>query len=441
MSGQNGLFRYGFETAEGEPYHDSTFARFETESLQMGRPYEPDPNLDPSGQETEGDALKAEGKGSIKAAPNTESWLRMRIQQRQYFEQTTPGVGVRKYVLRKAVEGVDTPIPFYAKSLWAGIWRDDGSEYNIMGARVSEFKATAPANKHLTFEHSLLFLRDRYMRNPTAQAVDAAYTGDMFARGHRQAGDELGDFYKFKVSTPGALDGTAKIVWGKGAAAYGATEYPVFADTWLTAFNADGTRAGTRREPIEVLFRPNVGDVLTLADEWHLPPTSPKPSASYSNRPKLTGVDSTVRFSLDGGTTFKSYIIKQFVITGKTPIEADFGDGSKYAQQIVEATNAKESWMFEFDRSYVDQDFLRALISGTRISVEATFYGAIIGSTAFEEYARYTMALTKSTLAGAVISTPGRLPEKVTLQGFSENNSPIMVEEYQNSVLSVTPTP
>lgn len=440
MSGQNGLFRYGFEAAQGVPYHDSTFARFETESLLMGRPNEPDPNLDGSGQETEGDNLKAEGKGSIKAAPNTESWLRMRIAQRRYFEQTSPTAGVQRYTLRKFVEGEDTPVPFYCSSLWCGIWRDDGSEYNIMGAKVNEFSFTSPANKHLKFQHDLLFLRDRFMRNPGEIAVNAAYTGDLFARGHRVAGDETGDYYKFKVAVAGALDGTAKIVWGKGVAAYGATQYPVFGDTWLQAFNADDTIAGTRREPIEILFRPNVGDVLTLNDEWHIDPTSPKPVPVFSNRPKLTGVDCQVRFSLNGGTTWMTKVLKTFAGKYTTPKEADFGVTSKYALQVLEAAQAKQSAEFTFSRNYVDQDFLRALIGGSNIEVNARFFGGFIGSTGFEEYADYTMPNTMCTVAGSPISTAGQLPENVTLRAFSVDGSQLMVEEYQNTITSITPT-
>ena len=75
MPGQNAEIRYGFEVSEGVQGADSTFPAWATEDIRMSRPYEPDPNLDPSGNETEGDNLKAEGTWKLTAAPNSESFL------------------------------------------------------------------------------------------------------------------------------------------------------------------------------------------------------------------------------------------------------------------------------------------------------------------------------------------------------------------------------
>lgn len=218
MPGQNGQFRYGFERAEGVPDRTSTFVPFDSESMTMDRPYEPDPNLDPSGNETAGDGLKAEGSGSISGSPNSESWLSMRAHQHGFYEHTEPEADVHLWTLRDFDETEDDPVSHYIDSLFFGAWRDQSvlpSEYFGMGAKVTDFELSVDANKHVMVSHDMLYLRDRYMRKPVELAVDAAYTGDVEVRGHRQSGDENGHAFGLRVSTAGAI-GVAKWKMGTG---------------------------------------------------------------------------------------------------------------------------------------------------------------------------------------------------------------------------------
>lgn len=440
MAGQNALFRYGFERREGVPDRTSVFARFDSESFRMDRPYENDPNLDPSGNETEGDTLKAEGTGTVSGSPNSESWLTMRAHHHGFYEHTTPEAGVELWELRDFDETADAPLAHYVDSLFFGVWRDQEtlpSEYSGMGAKVTDFELSVDANKHVMFSHDLLYLRDAYMRNAIEQAVNAAYTGDWVRRGHRRSGDENGDYYKFKIVTPGAL-GVATVVFGKGAAAYGATEY-IVTDDWLDVRNADDTLAGTRREPIQIRPTPQAGDVFTAADEWRIYPTAPKPVPLFSTRPKLNGTELELRFSLNGGVNWITKVIDTFSLRMGTPREAKFALGSKYAGRIGFPANAKRWWEAEFDRAYVDRDLEQALVSNTTISCYAKFFGAAIGATGEEDFAEFTLERMKASAAGATITSGGDNSETTTLRAYSEAGSPLCIERYQNTVASIVP--
>jgi hypothetical protein len=218
MAGQNGVFSYGLERAEGVPDRTIVDARFASETFRMSGSYEPDPNLDPSGNETEGENLQRAGTGDVTAAANSESWLTMRAHHHGYYEVATPAVGVKLWTLRSYDETEDTPVDHYLDSLYARVWRDvesGASQYNATGVKVTEFELSVEANKFAMFKHSALFLRDRYMALPSEVDVDAAYTGNWVVDGHRQAGDELGPDIVFKASTAGAL-GAAEIVFGSG---------------------------------------------------------------------------------------------------------------------------------------------------------------------------------------------------------------------------------
>lgn len=511
MAGQNGIFSYGLERAEGVPDRTIVDARFASETWRTTRPYEPDPNLDPSGNETEGDSLKAGGAGTVTASPNSEDWLTMRAHHHGWYEHTTPEAGVELWELRSFDETVDAPVTHYLDSIYARIWRDvesGASNYVALGAKVTDFELSVDANKFAMFTHNALFLRDRYMSNPVEFAVDAAYTGDWVVDGHRVSGNETGPDIAFKVVTGGAL-GVAEIVFGSSvllasltsvtttatattavphglttgntvtiagatpsgyngsfvitvtgvttftytivsvsgvagtgtitASHYGATEY-LIVDDWMTAYKADGTIKGTRREPIRIRPTMQTGDVFTIDDEWRTSPASTKPIAVYSNREKLSGTDLELTFSLNGGSTWLTKVIDSFSLKMGTPREAKFSLGSKYARTIGLPAQAKRWWEASFDRSFVDMDFERALVSGTTISAHARLYGTAIGSTGEEDYADFLLERMKATQAGSTITTAGDLPETIVLRAFSEDNSPLCVETYQNTVASITPT-
>lgn len=512
MAGQNGIFSYGLERAEGVPDRTLVDARFASETWRTTRPYEPDPNLDPSGNETEGDSLKAEGAGTVTASPNSEDWLTMRAHHHGWYEHTTPEAGVELWELRSFDETADTPVSHYLDSIYARIWRDvesGASNYVALGAKVTDFELSVDANKFAMFTHNALFLRDRYMAGPVEVAVNAAYTGDWVVDGHRVSGDESGPGIALKVSTAGAL-GVAKIKFGSAhnlatltsvgttatattdvphglttgalvnvtgatpagynvvataitatgattftytivsvagvpatgtllATVYGATEY-LIVDDWMTVYKANGTIKGTRREPVRLRPTMQTGDVFTLDDEWKVTPASIKPVAVYSNREKLSGTDLELTFSLNGGSTWLTKVIDSFSLKMGTPREAKFSLGSKYARTIGLPAQAKRWWEASFDRSYVDMDFERALVSGTTISAHARLYGTAIGSTGEEDYADFLLERMKATQAGSTITTAGDLPETIVLRAFSEDNSPLCVETYQNTVASIDPT-
>jgi hypothetical protein len=215
MPGQNALVRYGFSAAEGVPGVDFWYPRWATEETKMERPNEADPNIDPSGNETEGENLMASGTFKITGAPDSESYLPMRVHQHGFYDHESPTGGVELYELRDFDAVDDDPVAHYIDSLHFGVWRDvrdSLSEYRAHEAKVSDFTLTANANKYVMFEHNGLYLRDTYMADPTAM-VSADFAGRWVVRGHRRQGDESGPAIAFRVSTAGAI-GVAKLKMG-----------------------------------------------------------------------------------------------------------------------------------------------------------------------------------------------------------------------------------
>jgi hypothetical protein len=216
MSGRNGIFGYGLERDKGVPDTTSVFTPFESEALQMDRPREVNPNIDPSGAAPKGALLRALGGGSVQGAADSESWLAMRAHHHGWYDVTEVTTGVHLWELRTYDESTDDEIAHHLDSVWFRIWRDQQErprEYTGMYGMVSDFELSVDAHKFAMFKHDLIFLRDRYMGKPVEVAVNAAYTGGWEVRGHRPKGDELGPDLFFIVSTGGAI-GVAKIRYG-----------------------------------------------------------------------------------------------------------------------------------------------------------------------------------------------------------------------------------
>lgn len=217
MPGQNASVRYGFATGQHVPGNEWWYPGWATEDFRMDRPLEPDPNIDPSGNEGEGENLIATGTWSLSAAPNSESFVPMRAHQHGFYEQlAAPAVGVGLIELRDYNPVSDDPVAHYLDSLNFGIWRDvvaSPREYMAWEAKVAEFTLTAAANKYVMYEHSGLYLRDTYMGRPVEVDADAAYTGSWERRGHRRQGDQGGPAIAFRASGAGAV-GVAELVWG-----------------------------------------------------------------------------------------------------------------------------------------------------------------------------------------------------------------------------------
>lgn len=436
MAGESAQVRFGLERSEGVPGHDQWYTKFASESFTMERPYEQNPNIDPTGNETQGDNLQATGTGQLAIAGNSESLLPIRAHMHGYYEIATPAAGVRDWTLRDLDEVNDTPIAHYLDSLHFGIWRDERtlpSEHKFYGAKASQFEISVDSFKHVMMSHDFLFLRDTYMR-VHEQAVNVAFTGEIHPRGHRQAGDESGDYYKFKVVTAGAL-GVAEIVWGKGAAAYGTTEYLTAAV--MDVMNADDTRAGTRAEPFQILIA--AGGVFTLNDEFYIYPTTPKPVAVFTSRPTLNATKLDLEFVVGGATLSRT--IESFAIRHGVPREGVGGVGSKYFGTIDVPAESKHWWEIEFGSIYVDRILEQALISGQRIEAHAKFWGGFIGASGLEDFSEWTIPYMNLTAAGSGgVQSPGRLPENVTLRAYQGPDEPFCTEVHRNTVTSITPT-
>lgn len=436
MAGENAIFRYGFERSEGVQGATSVYVPFTSETFRLTPSYEMDPAIDGSGNETEGEDLQYAGAGKLTSPMNTESLLSMRYHHHGYGEVSTPVAGVKLHELRDFDPVGDTPLAFYADSLWFGAWRDIGTEYVGLGAKCTDFTLSVDPNKFFQAEHDFLYLRDRKMRNPTPNAVNVAYTGSWVVRGFDPGANA---YRKFKIVTPGVL-GVATYVTGEGADPYGTTEH-LITDEWLTFFDSDDLVVGVgkipRRNPMQI--RPIFSGVFTADDEWYIYPTSPIPVKVFSERPKLAAPDLEVRYSKNGGVSFTTINVDNFSLKMTRPREAKFRTGSVYAQTIGKPDNAKKSWELSFGRDYVNDEFWDALRAGTRMEVHSKAYGALIGATGLEEFAEYTLETMRLSQAGATTTTAGDIPETVTMRAVSINGSPLCIERYQNTVASVAP--
>jgi hypothetical protein len=443
MAGHEGIVRYSFERAEGVEGSDWVYPKFDSETLKFERPPEDDPNINPTGDAGRQEILKAEGGGNISGTPDSEGYLQMRAQHHDYYEVSNPATGAYLYELRRYDPLADTMPDHYIKSLNFGVWRGaetNPKEWNASGGVVTQFTASVDANKHLTFSHDILLLRDRYARLPAAQAVDAAFTGTVLLRGHFPAATVDGDHFKFKVPVGGggALDGTADIEFGRGAAAYGATDYPVIANVWMDVRNADGSRAGTRNEPLQIMFvSDDEDDVLTEGDEWFIYPNALQPVSAQSARPKLNGSSMMVEFSLGGNILTR--VIEAFSFSMTQPRETIFGLGSNYGQRQDYPDNADRVFEVSFNSSYVDHQLEQAMIGQVPISAYAKFWGTPIGSTGLEDYAEFTIANATLSAAGSTLTTKGRLPENPTLRAFPVSGTPTFVERYMTTIPSIAP--
>ena len=428
------ILGYGFEQALGVEGPLNTWPRWSSETLAAEPVYEPDPNIDPTGDEAKGEVLRFNGGGTVTSAPDSESWLKARVQHHGYYEQSTPATGVRDYELRREEVGVDTPPAHYIDSLNFGVWRDERDNptvHRLMGGKVNVFTASVDANKYVNYSQSLIFTRDSYMDQPEEVAVDAAWTGSWRSRGHREGGDENGDEYNFKVVTQGAV-GVAEIVFGKNGV-YGTTEYLVV-DDWMDVRNVDDTLAG-----LFFQIRPIPGGVLTVDDEFKIDPVSAKPVPVQSTRPKLNGNNLIIEIGLGGVTLDR--IIETFELTMTEPVEGKFGLTSPFAQDVdLQSGDARRSWGISFDAAqYVDLRLRQALISGRPLTAYTKFSGAPIGSTGLYDFAEFTLPNLVITNAGATITGPGRPKEPVQMRAFAAAGDVTMTEKYRNTILSIAP--
>jgi hypothetical protein len=298
---------------------------------------------------------------------------------------------------------------------------------------VLEVKAKSFAK--ISFD--LLFLRDRYSSDPVEVAADSAFTGQLHVVGHREAGDENGDPYRFKITaTDGAL-GTAKLVWGKGpdgTIVWGTTEYTTAAR--MDIRNPDDTLASSNpRIPYQLLTV--AGGVFTEGDEFVIPAVSGQPVQAFSARPLLNGAAAEAEFTIAGGSPFTE-IIKDYTLTHYRPREAKEGIGSIYDQTIGLPGNAEPWWEFGFNSTYQSLRFKQALLQGRRFALNTKLTGAPIGSTGLYDFAEFTFtnSMKLASVGGGQISTKGDIPENPVLRSFGANQC---VEVWQNTLASITP--
>jgi hypothetical protein len=426
--GSQAQLDYGFEQREGIPGTQRTFLRIQTESMLAQRPLEQNPNIDSSNLATEPFNLLVDSKGGkIKVAPDVNSILRMRVHHRGYADVSTPTAGVKQYVARSK-EIADAAMPTYVDSLFFNLYRGDGAPQLITGGKCDDVDLKIVENKFADLEHTFQWGRDTHLGDPApAGTNNAAFTGRVVVKGHR--GDpESTDPLKVKCIDPGALDGTATVAFTRGATAYDPTKkFAVVAYREIEVILADGSAAGDEdnHEKVVVIFVPGApGDTLTADDEWTIDPVRALAIPTYSTSQSLSAVGTERAVTLNGTT--RTYALHNLSLKYSRPRKLNTGLGSKYTFGVID--DGQETCVVTLERDYTDRDFYLAVVGNRLAAFDVPVLGSRIGSTGQRETWHLMVDYAKVGGAGATVTTPKSLPEKIEVRAFRVGTTPLLRE-------------
>ncbi len=433
--GADAQFSYGLELAEGIPGGTEVFMGFVNEDMGMNRPDEPNPNIDPSGEEVEGDNLRVDGAGKYSSAYDVASILRERAHFFGWYAHTSPVGGVDQYVLRKQEAG-DADPTIYLDSLAYNIYRGDGNPQRLSGAKISETNLKLQEYKHAILDRTVLMSRDTHIGDPDLTTGTASdFSGVAVVTGHR-TDPASSDAILMKVIDGGLLDGTATVAFTKGATPFVATtKFAVVNGKRIAVVYGDFSHAGKRlnREEVYVTFwTDDPLDELTAGDIWTLDPIRSVMVPTYSTAMRLTGVDAQIEMVIGGVTRTTDLDLSLHSLDIKTtrPYRQNGGLGSKYNFSVNKT--GQMGYVITAGRDYMDLDFYRALVNGDPAAVDIQVVGAQIGSTAYYETHHIEMLTGKVKQAGGRVGNRDILPETVEIRaghipGFTTYRETIIV--------------
>src|SRR5574340_23671 len=380
------------------------------------RPYEKSASLDARGQNLKGYNLYASIQRKYDLEPKADDIVFPLAHQCGWYDTPTDLTGAYQWSIRPFVPVTDTA-PIYLDTFHDETDLGDSYPVATIGQRISDLDLSVQANKIVSCSFTGLAPRDTYLDEPDFDTDGGTYTGYMSWYGHPNATAGAYTTFKVKCTTPGALDGTAKVSFTHDAVAYGATEYAVTAGTPIKVYMADGSDPGVSyKDGVYVVF--SSGGTLSLNDEWSIDVVRVKQTASYTPQNPFTACD--VTFTI-GGT---SYNVHNISLKCSHPLKANQVIGAKYASTIQ--NNGKWQVSLTLDRDAEDVVLLKNLIRGAAAAVVLKMQGDLIGATAHRETWEIDLDHVMVSDATRDVSNDNTLPEKIGLEAFTDGTDPII---------------
>lgn len=371
----------------------------------------------------------------------------------------------------------------------------------IAGAKCSELSVSASANQFQKIEHSFLYSRESFMGDAEEISAPADFAGTIHIFGHRNDpgaksqirmrittggafdGTAKGKFTRSGIGTITTAGTTALLGVGTEFTvdytegdlimisgetvrtvdvitddthmtvtvaaststaghthyvAYGATEHPLVANTKIPVVYGDESRAGivAERENVYIVIVPATGDTGTVNDEWGFDAQRGVGVPVYNNSMQLTGVDLEADCTIGGVT--RTYALNQLDMKYTKPLKLNYGLGDKYPFGVIRGGGTSEMLEITCKRDFTDLDFYRGMIAGSPVAFHALAEtGPITGIPGYYEQWEWTSATMRATAAGSALTTKDALPESITLRGYTNGSTALLVEKIRTGILSL----
>ena len=426
--GSNLQVGFGRETADQQPSVGgiTKFIRMKGVSgVHAKRPYERSASLDPEGQTVKGVNALATIARKYDFEPKADDVVWILSHLHGYHAAIVDLTGAYRWSIRP-IETADSA-PSYLSSFCSEISVDDSYPILAMGERFTDLDLSIAANKILGCSVSSMGCVDSYYDVANFSTDGGTYTSLPTLYGHPSSAASAYTI-KAKCTTPGALNGTAKVKFTHDAIAYGATEYAVTAGVPIRVKDAAGARMGIDRfEDLWIVFP--AGGTLSANDEFEFAAARTAATASYSTEDVLTaaGVEVTI-----GGTVY--YFTGITAKIGR-PHKAYQVAGTKYARTIQ--PNGRWAVSLSFDRDAEDRNLLLKLIRAEAFAVNIFMYGRAIGATAYDYMWKIACPNVQVTDDVRDVANENALPEKITCEAFRSGSSAIVTHTVENAIAAL----
>lgn len=419
---------FGVEPIAGTGATVWQYARIKNLKMKPERPLTFSKNNTSRGAQLKGRNLSVHIPIAFSFDPDVDTLTRLNAHFRGYAGVPADNTGSYTWTIRDFIKGTDTMSTSYDTLAIEGD-RDDGFAQIVYGA-VLDSRKIKIADKQLV-DVAFAGVGQHYTdHGPDVVSADGGtYTGHCMIRGTRVSeASTTVTTLKYKCTTLGALDGTAKVKWTKGAVDYGATEHAVVSGIWYPLLVADDTNAsGDPLEPMEFCFLS--GGTLSLNDERTFAFARTKGTASYSTRNPLTAVAMSCKIA---GT---SYVVESAEIDTTRPYLEHRGGGSRYPYRFLH--NGLDDWKITLTRKYTDRVLWDLLKAGTAATFDVDVLGDQWGATAFYDRWRLYFPQIQVAEAGSDPDKPGALDEKIIVEPSWDGTNPVCTETMVNSLATL----
>lgn len=424
--GTKSQFGYAFETvAHGQM--GATFNGLRNASIkflpgiktdrtrnQQGRPQQPKAHIVEVGLPFE-----------IDCDPSVDDLARIRAHHQGFASIATTATGVRTWSIRDFVDGDSLASDISRMSIVAG--RDDGYGTLLLNAAITDMDLKVERGKLVNCKFSGRACEYTHMADPVVSTTGGTYTGKLYVRRNRKGADaeDTTNDLKAKITTGGALDGTAQVKFTRGTDLYGSVAYPVVAGVWMDVLLANGLHAsGDPLDPVQVMF--STGGTLSLNDEWTIDAKRAAASLSYPARQPLRGVRAIIKIN---GTEFP---YDTFDLSFTRPMLERRSGSSLYPIGLL-MDDGPRLPVIKIARPYVDRQMYRMMQSLETISFEIVIHGDLIATVTNVSYYEYwkIVSANAQVLKGGADPNGGKILQEtgIEIAPFFDGTTADMTEE------------